>query len=63
MLYDRAGLNESFGAYALFYHLSPSQFVFGLLFLIYFKFLSRFTSYTEGNVEFKCGDGKLSFSV
>ncbi|KAF5821529.1 hypothetical protein HanXRQr2_Chr01g0015091 [Helianthus annuus] len=58
MLYDRAGLDESFGAYASYYQLSPFHLchcVFYFLFI--FSFLSRFPSYVEGNVKFKCGDG------
>ncbi|MFS7966279.1 hypothetical protein Hanom_Chr09g00771951 [Helianthus anomalus] len=36
---------------------------FVFLFFIYFSILSRFPSYIEGNVEFKCGDGKLSYKL
>ncbi|MFS8012331.1 hypothetical protein Hanom_Chr14g01319571 [Helianthus anomalus] len=59
MLYDRAGLDETVGAYTLLFNqLSPFQFALYFLFLIYyFSFFSRFPSYIEGNVKFKCGDG------
>ncbi|KAF5783256.1 hypothetical protein HanXRQr2_Chr11g0505831 [Helianthus annuus] len=58
MLYDRAGLDESFEAYALIkpaksFPICPLFFI-SYLFLV---FLSRFPSYIEGNVKFKCGDG------
>ncbi|MFS8007022.1 hypothetical protein Hanom_Chr14g01256041 [Helianthus anomalus] len=36
MLYDRAGLDESFGAFAIYYQLSPFQFAIVLYFLIFF---------------------------
>ena len=53
-----AGLDESFWKFiraypAKSFPIMPSS----LLFLILFLFLSRFSSYIEGNVEFKCGDG------
>ncbi|KAJ0954864.1 hypothetical protein HanRHA438_Chr00c06g0845631 [Helianthus annuus] len=61
MLYDRAGLDERFGAYASYYQLSPFHLCpcvfFYFLFFFFFEFLSWFPSYIEGNVKFKCGDG------
>ena len=61
MLYGRWDQTRAFGSLHAHIQLSLFQLcprVF--LFLILFLFLSRFPSYIEGNVEFKCGDGKLA---